>query len=83
MLLPEGFLLTALQLPIATIPEVTPSPFPSLDALSSVMRLVPPELLRHLAAAHGYRETDSEIVVAAGGKQFHVLAFRLETSNLL
>ena len=83
MLRPDGLLLTALQLPTATIPDVTPSPFPSLGRLSSVMRLVPPKLLRHLAAARGYRETDAEIVVAAGGKQFQVLAFCLETSNLL
>jgi len=83
MLRPDGSLLTVLQLPTAAIPEVTPSPFPSLGALASVMRLVPPELVRHSAAAHGYREIDAQIVAAAGGKRFQVLAFCLEAPNRL
>jgi catechol 2,3-dioxygenase-like lactoylglutathione lyase family enzyme len=52
-------------------PEVTPSPFASLGALSSVMRLVPPDLLRRLAAARGYSETGAQSVEART-KQFQV-----------
>ena len=80
MLCPGGTLLTVVQLPSTAIPEITPSQFASLSALSSVMRLVPPELLRQLAAAHGYNETEAQ-TVAAGGKEFRVQAFRLETPN--
>ncbi len=83
MLRDDGVLLAVLQLPTATIPEVTPSPFPSLDTLSSVMRLVPPDRLRHLASARGYIERDAQLVVAAGGKQFQVLTFCVETPHLL
>jgi ubiquinone/menaquinone biosynthesis C-methylase UbiE len=81
MLCPGGTLLTVVQLPSTAIPEITPSQFASLSALSSVMRLVPPELLRQLAAAHGYCETEAQTVATAGGKEFRVQAFRLETPN--
>ncbi len=81
MLCPGGMLLTVVQLPSATISEITPSQFASLGALSSVMRLVPPKLLRQLAAAHGYHETEAQTLKAAGGKEFQVQAFRLATPN--
>ena len=74
-------LLTVVQLPSATISEISPSQFASLGALSSVMRLVPPKLLRQLAAAHGYHETEAQTLKAAGGKEFQVQAFRLATPN--
>jgi len=81
MLCPGGTLLTVVQLPSTAIPEITPSPFGSLSALSSVMRLVAPDLLRQYAMAHGYCETEAQTVEAAGGKTFRVQAFRLETPN--
>jgi hypothetical protein len=81
MLCPGGTLLTVVQLPSTTIAEITPSRFSSLGALSSVMHLVPPELLGQLAAAQGYHETDAQTLEAAGGKEFHVQAFRLTTPN--
>ncbi len=81
MLWPGGTLLTVVQLPSTAIPEITPSPFASLGALASVMRLLPPKLLRQLAAAHGYCETEAQTVEAAGGKEFRVQALRLEMPN--
>src|ERR1017187_10517833 len=81
MLCPGGTLLTVVQLPRTGIAEITPSPFASLGALAPLMRLVPPALLRQLAAAHGYRETEAQTVEAAGGKAFRVQAFRLETPD--
>jgi SAM-dependent methyltransferase len=81
MLRPGGTLLAVLQLPSSAIPEITPSPFASLCALSSVMRLVPPGLLKQLAAAHGYSETEARTVEATGGKEFEVQTFRLETPD--
>jgi ubiquinone/menaquinone biosynthesis C-methylase UbiE len=81
MLLPGGRLVTVVQLPSATLPEVTPSPFASLGALSPVMRLVPPEVLRRLAAARGFQATDAQKVMAAGGKQFLVQAFCVDRQD--
>lgn len=81
MLCPGGMLLTVVQLPSAMISEISPSQFASLGPLSSVMRLVPPKLLRQLAAAHGYHETEAQTLKAAGGKEFQVQAFRLATPN--
>jgi hypothetical protein len=76
LLCKNGILVTVVQLPHAAIPEVTPSPYASLGALSSVMHLVPPELLKHLAADRGYQEIDAQTVSSAGGKQFQVQTFR-------
>ncbi len=70
-----GRLVTVLQLPNEAIPEVTPSPFTSLRALSSLISLVAPERLEHLAALHGYRQTAARPVQSAGGKMFQVQTF--------
>ena len=69
MVSPGGTLVRVVQLPSTAIPQITPSPFASIDTLSLVMRLVPPETLRRLAAAHGFRETVAQTVVAAGGNE--------------
>lgn len=79
MLCPTGVVITVVQLPTSETPEVTPSPYASLGALSSVMRLVPPEVLRHHAAACDYFEAGAETLEASGGKRFQVQAFGLRT----
>jgi ubiquinone/menaquinone biosynthesis C-methylase UbiE len=76
MIVPGGALIAVVQLPSAAIPEITPSPVRSLEALSSVMHLVPPEILARRAAEQGYRETESRTVAATGGKEFRVQTFR-------
>jgi len=81
MLCPAGTLVTLVQLPNTAIPEITPSPFTSLSALSSVMRLLSPERLGQLAVAQGYYESEAQTVMASGGKEFQVQAFRLEVPN--
>lgn len=80
MLHQNGILLAVIQIPAVATPEITPSPFVSLGALASVMRLMSPNLFRQLAAARGYRETASRTVDAVGTKQFQVQTFRLETN---
>ncbi|MCO6439130.1 MAG: class I SAM-dependent methyltransferase [Phycisphaerae bacterium] len=75
MLRPGGVLVTVLQLPNDDIPEVTPSPFKSLEALDSIMRLVPPEALKQMAEQLGYRETDAHSIATTGGKQMMVQTF--------
>jgi len=76
MLVAGGTLVTVVQLPCATVPEVTPSPYVSLATLASVMRLVPPEGLSRWAAAAGYAETDARTAATSAGKLFRVQHFR-------
>jgi SAM-dependent methyltransferase len=74
MLRPDGVLLAVLQLP-GPVPEVTPSPYVSLGALSSVMYFVPPGRLVVLAEQCGFHAGEPRTVRAAGEKRFHVQAF--------
>jgi len=76
MLRPRGTLVTVVQLPSDTVPEVTPSQFASLALLSSVMRLVSPEHLQRLAGAQGYRQIDRQLSKVPGGKRFQVQTFQ-------
>jgi hypothetical protein len=71
-----GLLGTVVQLPQATSPAVTPSPFASLQALAAILQLVPPERLRSRAQAHGYEEIESRWVESPAGKRFQVQVFR-------
>lgn len=79
MLRPRGILVTVVQLPSDAGPEVTPSRFASLSALSSVMRLVSPEQLERLAGTHGYLRIDRQLVEVPGGKGFQVQTFQIMT----
>lgn len=81
MLVPSGTLVTVVQLPCLALPEVTPSPFPRLGALSSVLRLVPPATLSRMAGTTGYVETDTRTVATPAGKEFRVQCFRRPGGN--
>jgi SAM-dependent methyltransferase len=72
---PIGRLVTVVQLPSKTISEITPSPFAGIQKLSSVMHLVPPELLESKAIVHGFKQTEKHIEESMGGKQFMVQTF--------
>ncbi|HEU4618501.1 MAG TPA: class I SAM-dependent methyltransferase, partial [Gammaproteobacteria bacterium] len=74
-----GALVAVLQLP-AEAAEVTPSPYASLEALSPVMRLVPPSGLRSAAEEAGFRFADERTAEASGGKRFRILHFLAEES---
>lgn len=76
-LVPDGLLLTVVQLPAADLPEVTPSPYVGLGALASIMRLVRPDVLSRLASDLGYREIETYVARSAAGKRFQVLHFRM------
>ncbi len=75
MLRRGGPLVTVVQLAGRGIPEIGPSPYPSLASLASVMHLVSPEELRSAATRHGFRQL-GERTVQAGGKHFQVQTFR-------
>ena len=79
MLGPGGALVTVLQLPSESVPEITPSPFTSLDALSPVMHLVSPEDLERSARGHRYLERDRGWVEVPGGKRFCAQTFVIST----
>jgi len=70
-----GTLITVLQSASAV------TPFKSLSALSSIMRLVPPDRLGALAEEHGFRQIDVRAVQAEGGKHFIVQSFRAVPPN--
>lgn len=81
MLGPGGVIVTVVQLPSDTIPEVTPSPFTSLATLSSIMRLVPPEAVVQAGSRHGFRATQSRTCAAAGGKRFCLQALAADLDD--
>jgi predicted TPR repeat methyltransferase len=74
MLRAEGVLVAVLQLP-GDVAVVTPSPYTSLAALSSVMRLVTPHELQSAAEGAGFRFVAQEERAAAGGKRFQVQTY--------
>jgi hypothetical protein len=71
---PAGTCSVVLQLSRGDRPvaAVSPTGFPSLEALSRSMRLVTPEELRSAFAPHGLTETRAWEVPLQGGKAFHV-----------
>jgi len=73
----HGILGTLLQLPSRSVPAVTPSPFASLQALASSMKLVPPETLVAQAAKAGFALLSSHRVLLPSRKEFAVQIFRL------
>ena len=76
MLCRNGRLVSVVQLPNPQVPEVSPSPFTSLSALSKVMHLVAPESLREQAESVGFRQTDTHHACSSGGKRFCVQTFQ-------
>jgi SAM-dependent methyltransferase len=79
MLAPGGSVVTVVQLPSDTLPEVTPTPFTSLESLSSIMQLADPAALTAAAHTHGLRVAAVHAVTAHRGKRFCVQSFSLES----
>ncbi len=76
LLTAKGRLITAVQLPGTGSRHVSPSPYPSVQALGEAMRLVSPLALKEVAETNGYMQSESRTVVSAGAKQFQVQVFR-------
>lgn len=76
VLAPRGLLGVLLQLPTPTLPEITPSPYPSLGTLAPVLRLKSPTALRSAASRAGLAYRDSHEILLASGKRFSSLTFR-------
>lgn len=75
MLLPGGVLKAVLQLP-SQVETVTPSPYRSLELLSPILRLVPPNRFSSDAAEAGFSLLSCQTVPAKGGKLFAVQSLR-------
>jgi trans-aconitate methyltransferase len=74
---PKGVLAVLSQVPHETLPEVTPSPYTSLQLLEPRMHLLSREELQRHATQTGFTPEDSRNVLSPGGKQFTVETFRL------
>jgi hypothetical protein len=66
----NGLLVVVLQLPCEEIPEVTPSPYKSLEKLSSIMQLANPEEIIAIARANGLTLFDRKTHKLRSGKEF-------------
>jgi len=73
---PGGRLCSVIQLPSATVPEITPSRFTTLSALSGSMRLVAPGKLQDLATANGLTAVHAEARELPSGKRFQLQVFQ-------
>ena len=71
-----GTLATVVQLPSATIAEVSPTPFASIQTLASCMRLVPPSQVSAVATSCGFAPLAESVQATASGKRFQVQRFR-------
>lgn len=73
---PGGCLVTVLQLPSSDIHAVSPSPYRSIQALASCMRLVSPEELAGCAATVGFSQESGTTLALGSGKKFVVQTYR-------
>jgi hypothetical protein len=71
-----GTLGVVLQLPSNEHSLISPSPYASLSALGSVMKLVAPSDLCSQAVAAGFTPGQSKVISAVSGKPFWLQAFR-------
>ena len=69
---------SVLQRPSKDLPEVSPSPYSSLEVLAHQMKLVEPKELVREAALFGLRFSDSHISVMPNGKELLMQVFRAE-----
>lgn len=74
--LPGGIFAALLQLPKEGAASVSPSPFETLKALGSIMRLVPPDDFRRVAEAAGFGFLSQKLITLESGKQFALQVFK-------
>jgi hypothetical protein len=76
-LAPGGVFGCVIQLPCASLPEVTPSPYGSLEALAPHIALVDPAQLSDAARESGFALVTSRVAGMPNGKSLLCLVFRL------
>jgi hypothetical protein len=76
LLSPGGVFVAVLQLPSASLPEVSPSPFVSLTRLEGAFQFVDPAALRAALVGRGFSCCEENVIRLASGKEFHYGFFR-------
>jgi SAM-dependent methyltransferase len=76
MLRPGGLVITVVQLPSDAVPDITPTKYTKLNAVSSVMKLVAVDRLERVFSECGYQQIDSWRAEVLNGKCFQVQRFR-------
>ena len=71
-----GTLSALLQLPSPDLPEVSPSPFGSLEALGPVFSHVNTDLMHEALSVRGFSRLEEERIVLDSGKPFHLALYR-------
>lgn len=79
---PGGHLIAVLQQPSPCVSAVSPTPYRSLLALTSIMRLVPSDELARCAAQCGFRFDNQRSVVLSSGKALTVQAYRYQAGEV-
>ena len=77
LLTPGGRFAALLQLPSATLPEVSPSPFTSLARLEPALSFVPPASLYDSLSAHGFSRIAEDRYDLDSGKSFYYVSYQL------
>jgi hypothetical protein len=72
----SGIFAALVQLPSPNLPEVSPSPFRSLEKLRPVFSPVNVELMHDTLGMRGFSLVEDERSVLASGKSFHYAAYR-------
>lgn len=62
---------------MAGAPGVSASPFPSLGALTRIMRLVPPDAFQALAGSAGFGFRSERILALPSGKRFSLQIYEV------
>jgi hypothetical protein len=66
-----------LQQPSVRSAPVTPTPYLSLRALGSILRLTDPEELRQMALVHGLEQRETRRIELKQGKSFYLGRYSL------
>ena len=74
---PGGSLACVLQSPSGDLPEVSPSPYTSLEILSPHIRLIEPAAVREMSASAGFGMDSEGSLLLPNGKEFVWQTYRL------
>lgn len=76
LVLPAGRFVALIQLPSATLPTVSDSPFASLRQLESIFHFVDPVAVRAILRGRGFTCCTEKTIHLESGKEFHYAVFR-------
>lgn len=74
-----GLLVVVLQLPKVGLPPVSSSPYTSLNKLTSLMRLIPPNEMTDIAQTTGFSLISTRTITLESGKEFALQLYTLSS----